>query len=89
MLPDEDAMRRAQQAENARRAQESALRNRVRTNNRQPMTETQEAAMRAAQSAGHEGAAQRLQPIVKEKIVGRNDLCPCGSGKKYKHCHGK
>ena len=21
--------------------------------------------------------------------VGRNDLCPCGSGKKYKHCHGK
>jgi preprotein translocase subunit SecA len=21
--------------------------------------------------------------------VGRNELCPCGSGKKYKHCHGK
>ncbi|MGC4036645.1 MAG: SEC-C metal-binding domain-containing protein [Chitinophagaceae bacterium] len=21
--------------------------------------------------------------------MGRNDLCPCGSGKKYKHCHGK
>ena len=21
--------------------------------------------------------------------VGRNDLCPCGSGKKYKHCHGE
>jgi len=21
--------------------------------------------------------------------VGRNDPCPCGSGKKYKHCHGK
>jgi preprotein translocase subunit SecA len=21
--------------------------------------------------------------------VGRNDACPCGSGKKYKHCHGK
>jgi len=21
--------------------------------------------------------------------VGRNDLCPCGSGKKYKHCHGR
>ena len=24
-----------------------------------------------------------------EEKVGRNDLCPCGSGKKYKHCHGK
>ncbi|MDB5867114.1 MAG: preprotein translocase, SecA subunit, partial [Betaproteobacteria bacterium] len=30
------------------------------------------------------------QPFVRggEK-VGRNDPCPCGSGKKYKHCHGK
>lgn len=27
--------------------------------------------------------------IVKDKKVGRNDLCPCGSGKKYKHCCGK
>ncbi|MCB0577786.1 MAG: SEC-C domain-containing protein [Phaeodactylibacter sp.] len=24
-----------------------------------------------------------------EKKVGRNDPCPCGSGKKYKHCHGR
>ncbi|MBN2175955.1 MAG: preprotein translocase subunit SecA [Bacteroidales bacterium] len=32
---------------------------------------------------------QRTQPIVREKKVGRNDPCPCGSGKKYKHCHGK
>lgn len=28
------------------------------------------------------------QPLVKDKIPGRNDLCQCGSGKKYKHCHG-
>lgn len=27
--------------------------------------------------------------IKKEKKVGRNDPCPCGSGKKYKNCHGK
>lgn len=27
--------------------------------------------------------------VVKEKKVGRNDPCPCGSGKKYKHCCGK
>ena len=29
------------------------------------------------------------QPVTVEKRVGRNDPCPCGSGKKYKHCHGK
>ena len=29
------------------------------------------------------------QPIKVEKTVGRNDLCPCGSGKKFKHCHGQ
>ncbi|MDR0971922.1 MAG: preprotein translocase subunit SecA [Bacteroidales bacterium] len=29
------------------------------------------------------------QPVKVEKKVGRNDLCPCGSGKKYKNCHGK
>ena len=30
-----------------------------------------------------------LPPIDDKKIIRRNDLCPCGSGKKYKHCHGK
>ena len=29
------------------------------------------------------------QPVKVEKKVGRNDPCPCGSGKKFKHCHGK
>jgi len=29
------------------------------------------------------------KPSVTNIKVGRNDLCPCGSGKKYKHCHGK
>jgi preprotein translocase subunit SecA len=29
------------------------------------------------------------QPIIREGVkVGRNDPCPCGSGKKYKQCHG-
>ncbi|MBO7316177.1 MAG: SEC-C domain-containing protein, partial [Paludibacteraceae bacterium] len=32
---------------------------------------------------------QRTEPIRAEKTVGRNDPCPCGSGKKYKNCHGK
>jgi len=31
----------------------------------------------------------KLQPVTVEKRVGRNDDCPCGSGKKYKQCHGR
>lgn len=31
---------------------------------------------------------QKTQPIRNENKVGRNDQCPCGSGKKYKNCHG-
>ena len=31
----------------------------------------------------------KKQPIVVEPKIGRNDTCPCGSGKKYKQCHGK
>jgi len=32
--------------------------------------------------------AGKKQPVRVDKKVGRNDPCPCGSGKKYKHCHG-
>jgi preprotein translocase subunit SecA len=33
---------------------------------------------------------RKAQPVVRHaQKVGRNDPCPCGSGKKYKHCHGK
>ena len=31
----------------------------------------------------------KKEPVKKEKKVGRNDPCPCGSGKKYKNCHGR
>lgn len=37
---------------------------------------------------GGQDRNQRTEPIRVEKKVGRNDPCPCGSGKKYKHCHG-
>ena len=45
--------------------------------------------------ANQQAAAQndtrnvRREPIRVEKTVGRNDPCPCGSGKKFKNCHGK
>ena len=31
----------------------------------------------------------RVQPVRVEQKVGRNEPCPCGSGKKFKQCHGK
>ena len=34
-------------------------------------------------------AQQPQQPVVREKLPGRNDPCPCGSGKKFKNCHGR
>ncbi|RME00289.1 MAG: hypothetical protein D6816_13920, partial [Bacteroidetes bacterium] len=45
----------------------------------------------ARAKAAAEGVSQRQQVTVKrqEAKVGRNDPCPCGSGKKYKHCHGR
>ena len=39
-------------------------------------------------SGGTDGSEKR-QPVRKAKKPGRNDPCPCGSGKKYKHCCGK
>jgi len=47
-----------------------------------------QAAQRAAASA-HQGERPRPQPVVAGPKIGRNDPCPCGSGKKYKACHGK
>jgi preprotein translocase subunit SecA len=40
-------------------------------------------------NASHGDEAQVKQPKVNKDKVGRNDPCPCGSGKKYKHCCGK
>ena len=40
-------------------------------------------------AAQHDTRAQQHAPIVKDKLPGRNDPCPCGSGKKFKNCHGK
>ncbi len=39
---------------------------------------------------GQPAAAQPVEQFVREgRKVGRNEPCPCGSGQKYKHCHGK
>ncbi|MFN3939841.1 MAG: SEC-C metal-binding domain-containing protein, partial [Chitinophagales bacterium] len=50
----------------------------------------EDAASRGPGATRTSGAPQKaLEPVRVEKKVGRNDPCPCGSGKKYKNCHGK
>ncbi len=39
-------------------------------------------------SGGGQAGERRTEPVRVDKKVGRNDPCPCGSGKKYKNCHG-
>jgi preprotein translocase subunit SecA len=39
--------------------------------------------------SGKEDDTRKRQPVKAAEKVGRNDPCPCGSGKKYKHCHGR
>jgi len=42
----------------------------------------------ALQFVGGDSTTTQKPVIAKDKGVGRNDPCPCGSGKKYKKCHG-
>ena len=43
-----------------------------------------------AAAASHDTRERQQQtPIIKDKLPGRNDPCPCGSGKKFKNCHGR
>ena len=41
------------------------------------------------ENVGGDGTTPKKQPVKKTVKIGRNDPCPCGSGKKYKNCHGK
>ncbi len=43
----------------------------------------------AAAAAQDTRRQQQHAPVVKDKLPGRNDPCPCGSGKKFKNCHGR
>jgi len=59
----------------------------LKTSHDSTATETQRAMDRAASQ--QTGERPKPQPVHVEKKVGRNDPCPCGSGKKYKNCCGK
>ncbi len=59
-----------------------------RTQKEDVMEQTRSQQQQAAASSSQQ-QEQRREPVRAEKKIGRNDPCPCGSGKKYKNCHGK
>jgi len=64
-------------------------RQRVEAQQQQQMELQHEEVSAMASEAG-EALGDDHTPFVREGMkVGRNDACPCGSGKKYKQCHGK
>ena len=69
--------------------------NRMQASHAQAQSLAERQAAAAARQTQGGSAAQTPQqpvqrtPIVAQPHVGRNDLCPCGSGKKYKNCHGR
>ena len=54
----------------------------------QAQLEAQLEAHKAEQKAQEEMVEGKSQPVRRKNKVGRNDPCPCGSGKKFKQCHG-
>ncbi|WP_342600399.1 preprotein translocase subunit SecA [Psychrobacillus sp. FSL H8-0483] len=50
--------------------------------------EREEVAKGQAVNPKEDGAPVKKKPVRKQASVGRNDLCPCGSGEKFKNCHG-
>ena len=60
------------------------------TESKQNLSEEQLTDPNQAAAAQQDTRAQQPRtPIIKDKLPGRNDPCPCGSGKKFKQCHGK
>ena len=60
------------------------------TENKQSAQEEQLVDQNQQAAAQHDTRAQQPRnPIIKDKLPGRNDPCPCGSGKKFKQCHGR
>ena len=84
------AIPQLQQGEVHEAAPEEHTDRRQYTENKQNLQEERlvDEGQRAA--AQHDTRAQQPKtPIVRDKLPGRNDPCPCGSGKKFKNCHGK
>ena len=78
-------MQQVQEAAPEQRTQRNQYTESKQNVNEEQLTDPDQAA--AARSDTR--AQQPRTPIIKDKLPGRNDPCPCGSGKKFKNCHGK
>ena len=76
-----------QAPEEVREAKNEELPKQQYTETKQDLNAAEDEAAKAA--AQHDTREQQQQPVVKDKMPNRNDPCPCGSGKKFKNCHGK
>ena len=59
------------------------------SNNQEEASSGREGYDEAIRSSGGNRPPVKQTPVSVEKKIGRNDTCPCGSGKKFKQCHGK
>ena len=78
-------------AQERARIQEQAQKKAQQAQQAQQAVEVKEAETEPRELTNEENADETAHPdaVRAEKRVGRNDLCPCGSGKKYKNCHGQ
>jgi len=85
-VPQEEVLRRRQQM---RRPRQMTLSHEASTGMglKAPAPEVGEGTGAAAMAA-RPRAPEKIQPVQVGEKTGRNDPCPCGSGKKFKHCHG-
>jgi len=83
-LPQQDTQQKVQQAPQAKRETPALQTSR---------TDVPTFSQGTDSTGGTDTAVQqrkpKVEPVRVEKKVGRNEACPCGSGKKFKHCHGK
>ncbi len=80
---DDEEAQQAAVAEQQKRAAQSAVLDMTKKIQRDKEKELAE-----MQFVGGDGSSAGNKQVVNGDKVGRNDPCPCGSGKKYKKCHG-
>ena len=94
-IPEEQRQQAAQQPEQPQQPQQRIEVRQAAPEQRQDMSKYREQKVdlndpNQQAAAAHDTREQpHREPARAEKTVGRNDPCPCGSGKKYKNCHGK
>jgi preprotein translocase subunit SecA len=82
-------VRTEEEIDRAERERQARLQRQMQATHAQPPTLQDESAEPPPAGASPGASGVAVEPFVREdRKVGRNEPCPCGSGRKYKHCHG-